>query len=121
MSPHPLLPAGFERLQCFVARWAAPTLAGRDEARLASTPAERRAFYDAAGALAPAALDLLGSKPPAGLAPGERILMDLMLALVHVTLAVELQGEDEHIHARGARMMPITRGHADACSTPGGK
>lgn len=112
MTDH-TLPPGFAPLQPFVARWAAPTLAGRDEARLASTPAERKAFYDAAGPLAPAALDHLNGRSLADFTAGERALMNLMLSLVHVTLAVELQGDDEHIHARGARMMPIVHGHAD--------
>ena len=113
MTMEPQLPAGFEPLQCFVRQWAAPTLAGRDTARLNSTADERKAFYDAAGALAPAALDHLDSRTLEAFTPGERALMSLMLSLAHVALAVELQGADEHLHARGARMMPITRGHAD--------
>lgn len=108
-----LIPAPFAALEPFVAHWARDTLAGRDSARLKSTPEQRRAFYDAAGALAPEIMVFLDSRPLAGFTPGERALMNLMLSLAHVALAVELQGDDEPIHAFGARRMPIVRGHAD--------
>lgn len=107
------LPSGFEVLQPFVHQWAASTLAGRDAARLDSTPEQRRAFYDAVGQKAAAALDYLNGRPLDRFSAGETALMNLTLSLVHVTLAVELQGNDEPLHARGARMMPIVRGHAD--------
>lgn len=113
MSADISLPAGFEPLDRFVAQWAAPTLAARDQARLESTPEQRRAFYDVAGGLAPAALDYLNARGLDAFGAGETALMNLMLSLAHVSLAVELQGDDEHIHARGARLMPIVRGHAD--------
>lgn len=113
MSAFCQLPAGFEPLQAFVPMWAGPTLASRDEARLGSTAEDRTAFYAVAGPLAPAALDHLEGRPLARFTAGERALMNLMLSLVHVALAVELQGDDEPIHAVGARHMPITRGHAD--------
>ena len=108
-----LLPAGFAALEPFVDHWAVPTLGGRDRARLASTPDQRRAFYDAAGALAPAAFARLDSLALDRLEPPDRRLLDLMLSLAHVALAVELQGDEEAVHARGAAMMPIVRGHAD--------
>lgn len=108
-----ILPPGFEALTPFVEQWAAPTLSERDNARLDSTPAERKAFYDAAGAIAPQALDYLNARALGGFDAAERRLMNMVLSLAHVALAVELQGDDEHIHARGARGMPITRGHAD--------
>ena len=113
MSTEPCLPTGFAPLQRFVAFWGAATMAERDNRRLASTPEQRQDFYDAAGKLAPAALDMLGNKAPCDLTAGERSLLNLMLSLIHVTLAVELQGHEEHVHAIGARMMPITKGHAD--------
>lgn len=113
MSIEPALPAGFETLQRFVAFWGADNLGERDARRLASTPEQRADFYAEAGQLAPAALSLLGDRAPQSLAAGERKLLNLMLSLIHVTLAVELQGDEEHVHAIGAHMMPIIRGHAD--------
>lgn len=113
MSVEPQLPQGFEQLQRFVGFWGADTLAGRDGARLASTAEQRRDFYDIAGTFAPSALDSLQGKAPSDFTEGERKLMNLLLSLTHVALAVELQGEEEPVHAFGARMMPITRGHAD--------
>jgi len=107
------LPAGFELLQPFVAQWASPTLASRDQARLESTAQDRLAFYEVAGQQAGAALDYLSGRPLSDFAAGDEALMNLMLSLTHVVLAVELQGDDEALHARGARMMPIVRGHAD--------
>jgi hypothetical protein len=116
VSAEPQLPGGYEALQPFVAFWAADTLAGRDNARLASSPEERQLFYEVAGGLAPQAMDYLDGRPLAEFTSGERKLMNLMLALVHVALAVELQGGEEPVHAFGARRMPIVRGHADLLS-----
>ncbi|MBU6267285.1 MAG: hypothetical protein KGN34_07080 [Sphingomonadales bacterium] len=113
MSNATTLPAGFAALEAFVPFWAAGTLAGRDAARLNSTPEERQRFYTVAGELAPAAMDYLDARELASFTPPERTLMNLMLSLAHVALAVELQGDDEAIHAFGARRMPIVRGHAD--------
>lgn len=113
MTAIPTLPQGFEALQPFVGQWSRDTLSARDTARLDSSPDERRAFYDAAGALAPAALDYLDARALDSFNPGERALMNLMLSLIHVALAVELQGAEEPVHAFGARRMPILRGHAD--------
>jgi hypothetical protein len=96
-----------------VDQWAKGTLAGRDFSRLESTPEQRRAFYAAAEPLVPDAMRYLDARPLDSLAAAELRLMNLILSLVHVTLAVELQGDDEPIHARGARQMPIVRGHAD--------
>lgn len=113
MSSEPKLPAEFAVLQPFVAFWGADTLSGRDDARLASSPTERQLFYKVAGELAPKVMDYLDSRALADFTPADAKLMNLMRSLIHVALAVELQGDEEPIHAIGAHRMPITRGHAD--------
>lgn len=114
MSAASLLPAGFETLEPHAAYWAAPTLSERDTRRLDSTDAQRRAFYDAACAIAPRALEYLDARTFAEYDEADHRLLDLMLALIHVTLAVEIERDEEDVHARGARQMPIVRERADA-------
>ncbi len=107
-----LLPDGFAALEPFAEFWAAESLSERDNRRLDSSEEQRKAFYDAATETAAGAMDYLDSKSFAEFDEADHRLMDLMLALVHVTIAVEVQREDEPIHARGARRMPIVRERA---------
>lgn len=107
------LPIGFECLDPFVAYWAADTLGERDQRRLYSSSAQREAFYTSAKPIAAKAMDYLDTKSVQKLVPSDQNLMNLMLSLIHVTLAVELQKEDEHIHAEGAKLMPIIKGHSE--------
>lgn len=109
MTTQTTLPQGFAALEPFVAYWAAPSLAERDTRRLDSTEAQRLAFYEAARDIAPAAFDYLNAKAFAAYDEADHRLLDLMLALIHVALAVEIERGEEHIHARGARLMPIVR------------
>ena len=107
------LPAGFEVLQPFVARWSVDGAANRSRLRLESTAEEREAFFQAASDLAAPALELLDRKPLDQLDPAERRLMNLLLSLVHVSLAVEIQGDQEAFHAQGARRIRINRAPSD--------
>lgn len=102
------LPQGFEALEPFVATWAIFGLAERDAMRGASTPDQRRAFYAAAADLLDPALDYLDAKPLASLAGPDQRLMNLMLSLAHVSLAEEVQHEDEARHARLRSFLPFT-------------
>jgi hypothetical protein len=107
------LPQGFEILEPFVELWSAASLSARDTRRLDSTESERLAFYAAAKDLVAEAMDHLDSKGLDSFDDKDERLMNLMLSLVHVSLAVEVQHDGEPIHAAGARRLPITRGHAD--------
>ena len=107
------LPAGFEALEPFVATWAIAGAANRAERRLSSSEAERVAFFEAAKDLLAPALARLDEKPLAQFDEKEKRLMNLMLAFAHVDFAVEMQGDQESKHARGARRMRITRAPAD--------
>lgn len=108
------LPAGFEALEPFVARFAIAGTANRAALRGDSTPEERAAFHAAAKDLIAPALDYLDTKPLAALDDSERRLLDLALSFSHIALAVEIQGPDEAQHAELRKYMRITRSPADA-------
>ncbi len=107
------LPTGFEALEPFVDHWAVAGSAARTVLRGESTPEEREAFYAAATPLAAQALDHLDAKPLATLDAAETRLMDMMLSFAHVSIAVEIQKEDEPQHALLRAHMPVTRSPAD--------
>jgi hypothetical protein len=102
------LPPGFGALEPFVGAWGASSLAERGARRDASCEADRLRFYEAAKDLVAPALDSLAGTPIAELSPGERLLLDLVLAWVHVALAVEIQGESEASHAALRARTPLT-------------
>ncbi len=108
-----ILPPGFESLEPFVAQWTKPTTAERSHQRDASSAAERRAFYDAAKDMLPAALALLDRKALADFDAADTTLMNLMLALGHVVLAIEVQGPEEDNHRQVREHMRVTRSPAD--------
>jgi hypothetical protein len=107
------LPVGFEPLEPFVSAWAQDSAEKRHRARLASTDAERQAFFAAAKDLLAPGLDHLDATPLAEFTPQQHRLMNLLLGLAHVSLAVEMQGDDEPKHAADARYMTITQAPAD--------
>lgn len=108
-----LLPAGFEALEPFVAFWARDTLADRARARDESDEESRQAFYSAVKPLAPQALEHLDQKPLDNLDERERRLMKMVLSFAHVTMAVELQREEEPKHAQSRHFMRITTSPTD--------
>jgi hypothetical protein len=109
-----MLPAGFETLEPFVARFAVSGTANRAALRGDTTREEREAFHAAAKDLIGPALDLLDKKPLDRLDPGEQRLLELTLSFAHIALAVEIQGPDEERHAELRAYMRITRSTADA-------
>lgn len=108
-----LLPEGYEALEPFAADWSLPTAAERAAKRGDATPEQRKAFYDAALPLAGAALAALDAKPLEALSEKEQRLLNLLLTFAHVSLAVEIQGEAEALHAFWRSRMQITRAPAD--------
>jgi hypothetical protein len=108
-----LLPAGFEALTPFVECWAVDTAAERAQRRQTSDETSRVAFYNAASDLVPKALDHLDAKPLSQFDESEQRLMKLVLSFAHVSMAVELQREEEPRHARYRPYMRITRAPAD--------
>jgi hypothetical protein len=107
------LPTGFEVLEPYVAQWAVEGTAKRAALRGTSTREARVAFYDTATPLLKPALDYLDTKDLARLDERDQRLMDLMLSLAHVSLAVEIQAEDEDKHTPNRDAMMITRAPAD--------
>lgn len=112
-GPETTLPQGFEALEPFVSAWALETAELRHRRRLASHDAERQAFFAAAKPLLVPGLDYLDSTPLSEFSPEQHRLMTLLLGLAQVSLAVEMQGDDEPRHAADARYMTITRSPAD--------
>ncbi len=108
-----LLPAGFEALEPYVANWAIKGANNRLQARLNSEESDRVAFFSAAKELVPAALELLDQKPLDQFDEREDRLMDLILSIAHVGLAVEVQRDQEPLHAKYARYITIARASAD--------
>jgi hypothetical protein len=108
-----LLPAGFEALTRFVRFWAVDSAAERAHCRDLSDEAGRAEFYQAASQLVPKALDYLDAKPLGQFDESEQRLMKLILSFAHVSMAVELQREQEPQHAKDRPSMRITRATAD--------
>jgi hypothetical protein len=107
------LPPAFATLEPFVFAWALERTEDRAAKRSASTPGEREAFFAVASPLLDEALDYLDSQRLQDLASPDRRLMNLMLALAHVALAVEIQGPDEVKSGPWRDRMRITRSTAD--------
>jgi hypothetical protein len=109
-----LLPAGFETLEPFVARFAVAGTAERAQLRSDASRDERSAFHAAARDLVAPALDLLDKKPLDQLDEAEQRLLRLALSFSHIALAEEIQGADEERHAELRAYMHITRSPAGA-------
>lgn len=114
MSAPATLPAQFAALEPFADYWAAPSLSMRDTRRLESSPEQRMAFYNVVKDLAPAMMEHLDGRPFSAFDEADHRLMDMLSSLIHLSLAVEVEGREEHLHAEGAWKMPIVRERADA-------
>jgi hypothetical protein len=108
-----ILPDGFAALAPFVGQWDRATMSERAAQRSGSSAVQRDAFFEAGFALFEPAMALLDRKPLAALDASEQRLLNLMMALSHVSLAVEIQREDEAKHAPQRAAMRITRGVLD--------
>lgn len=108
-----LLPPGFAALEPFAARWAGRGRAARIRQRVKSQPAEREAFYQAARCCLDDALRYLDGRAPDELSGADARLLDLILALAHVSLAVEHQRDAEPAHARVQGRFVIDRTSED--------
>lgn len=86
-----LLPHGFEVLEPLVADWAHATTDERIQTRGPRSFAEIRAFYDQMVPHAKSALDHLEEFDIDNLPEPQLALMQLVLALAHATIAVEVQ------------------------------
>lgn len=103
-SPPARLPAAFRELEPYVETWALPTMEARHRRRLECSEAERKAFYDAMAPRFEEVVDHLNGLAMDSM-PGEaRSLLLLSLALVDVSLSVEIFGsahEAEHAYWAG--------------------
>ncbi|MBB4631608.1 hypothetical protein [Sphingosinicella soli] len=106
--PLNMLPQGFEELEPFQAYWGAPDTQTRRERREAATMDEIMAFYDVVLPLAPAAMKHLEDVSLDAMPPAEARLFELVLALAHVSMAVELHGAPRAPHTpypHGVKLM----------------
>jgi hypothetical protein len=87
-----LLPPGFASLEPFVGYWARKTTNERWDQRARASMAEITAFYDAMYAAAEDAIAWLDEHYPLGteLTPEAERLAELLLALGHAAIAVEM-------------------------------
>jgi hypothetical protein len=95
-----LLPPGFEALEPFVAYWARKTTDERWDQRARASMAEITAFYDAMYEAAEDAIAWLDRHNPIGSelsAPAQR-LAELLLALAHAAIAVEMHRQSRSPH-----------------------
>jgi hypothetical protein len=92
------LPTGFEELEPFVDQWSLKSTQERHARRESASMEDIRRFYDAMLAKAPAAIAYLEGKPFDGLPDDEHRLMQLLLALGHVAVAVEVHGQPRAPH-----------------------
>lgn len=84
------LPAGFEALEPYVSYWAVPGTQERRERREAASMAIINDFYEAILPLAGDAIRSLEGRDMRALEGAELRLMQLLLALAHVSMATEL-------------------------------
>lgn len=93
-----LLPEGFEALEPFHAYWGVPGTQERRERRESASMADIVAFYDVIIELAPAAMKHLEAFQLDAMPPASARLMELVLALAHVSMATELHGQARAPH-----------------------
>jgi hypothetical protein len=107
---HPMvLPAGFEELEPFLDQWGLKGTQERHAHRESASMEDIRRFYDAMLAKAPAAIAFLDGKPFDSLTDDEQRLMNLLLALGHVSVAVEVHGQPRAPHTPYPHRVRLTQ------------
>ncbi len=104
------LPAGFEELEQFVEAWALATMAARHQRRIASAPAERKAFYSVMMPRLGEVAKHLDGFPLHAMPAEAATLMQLALSLTEVSLTQEVYTDEyETAHAQNSRLAQISR------------
>ena len=103
------LPVQFADLEPFVDSWAAESTSARHERRIASSDAEKRAFYDAVTPRLDEILAYLEKHPLAEIAGADLVLLRLALAAAQASLALDVIGRKEPEHAQSARRIRLSR------------
>lgn len=106
------LPDEFAELEPFVAYWSVSTTQGRRDQREAASMAEIQNFYDAMLKHAPAAIAYLEPLGLSGLDPKATHLMQLVLALAHVSMSVELHRQPRAPHSPYPHKVRLVQGPA---------
>ncbi len=110
-----ILPKEFADLQPFAEKWAKATEYERAAARRNATPAELKAFYDAAFARLPEILKRVDGYPLGGLRGADSHLFHLALSLAEVAPHVEFYKSDPRVPYAFSeeRLMGVHCGTAD--------
>ena len=103
------LPAGFEDLEPFLDQWCLQGTQERHTRRETASMQDIRRFYDVMFAKAPAAIAFLQGKSFDSLTAEEKRLMQLLLALAHVAVAVEVHGQPRAPHTPYPHRVRLTQ------------
>jgi hypothetical protein len=104
------LPPEFACLEPFVAQWAVSSMGERHRRRLASTAADRKAFYDSMSPRLHEVMDYLNRFPLHEMPQAVATLMRLSMSLMEVSLTQEVYNADvESVHAKSSRRVYISQ------------
>ena len=104
------LPAGFEELQPYMARWVRDSNDERRETRSNAEMGDIVSFYDAITARAPEAIAYVEKYPLDGMPADVENLFKLLLAMNHAAIAVEMHGQPRAVDSSWPSAVRITRG-----------
>ena len=106
------LPAGFDELEPFVAKWAGETTAARMNTRCESDMADIQAFYNAMIVRADDAITLIDTYTLDALPADVGTLCRLVLALAQASIAVEMHRQPNAPDAPYPNSIKLMRGTA---------
>ena len=104
-----LIPSGFEPLIPFIDQWATEGTSSRAGLRKNNTQKDMLGFYRVAQPFARSALTYLDKKELSDFDESDTRLMNIMLSLVHISLAIEVQEENESEHSKFSVRIKYTR------------
>lgn len=103
-----VLPELFNDLEALVPIWSISSSKARAAKRDSSTSEQRQALFSAMSTRLQEALEYLDKKSLQDFNDADQHLMNLLLSYAHVSLAVEVQGDDEEKLARWRPRMQLT-------------
>ena len=108
------LPEPFSDLESLVPEWSIDGSAARAAKRDSSSAAQHQELFTALNSRLSEALEYLDQTGLPNFTKADQNLMNLLLSYAHVSLAIEVQGEDEAKLAQWRPRMKLTLTPADA-------